>query len=357
MRYCALLLFLLFHLLLGAQNTLPPEVVESIQARIDKKHSPSFAVGIIDVDGPHYYFFGKKNYDGEPIDEHTIYEIGSISKTFTGILLAQMVKAGKVSLDDPVQKYLPESVNMPKWEGREITLGHLSDHTSSLPRLPANLQPKRMDNPYADYTVEDLYAFLNTYQLPRSIGSKYEYSNLAQGLLGHVLARSVAKSYEELMVETIAKPLGMDETKIKLDRNMQQNLAPGHQKKKIVSNWDLPTLAGAGAIRSSLHDMLIYVAANMGLKETALYPAMQLAHQPRHRKQGNNQIGLGWVTSKGKEGDIVWHNGGTGGYRTFIGFVKATGKGVVVLTNSNKGADDIGFHLLDPQVELIKVKK
>lgn len=357
MKLYSLFILLFFQISLFAQQVLPEEVAQNIQARIDNGHSPGIVVGIIDADGPHYYSFGTTSLDGEAVDEHTIYEIGSISKTFTGILLAQMVKAGKVSLDDPVQKYLPESVKMPKWEDQEITLGHLSDHTSSLPRLPSNLDPEDMTNPYADYTVEDLYAFLNGYELTREIGSEYEYSNLAQGLLGHVLARSVAKSYEELMIDSIAKPLGMTETKIVLDRAMQSQLAPGHSMGKQVPNWDLPTLAGAGAIRSSLHDMLIYLAANMGLKETSLYPAMQLSHQPRHDKAGNNQVGLAWVTSKGADGDILWHNGGTGGYRAFAGFVKETGKGVVVLTNSDKGADNIGFHLLDSQVELAKVKK
>lgn len=357
MRYCSFLFFLFFHLLLGAQITLPPEVIESIQARIDNGHSPSIAVGIIDADGPHYFLFGNKIADGDPVDEHTIYEIGSISKTFTAILLAKMVREGKVSLEDPVQKYLPESVTLPKWEDQEITLGHLSDHTSSLPRMPSNFQPADLSNPYADYTVEQMYAFLNDYQLTRAIGSQYEYSNLAQGLLGHVLARINAKSYEELMIENIAQPLGMEETRVVFNNPMRKQLAPGHNMGRQVSNWDIPTLAGAGAIRSSLHDMLIYLAANLGSKESELYPDMQLSHQARHDKAGKNQVGLGWHIAPGSEGDVIWHNGGTGGYRTFAGFVKETGKGVVVLTNSTKGADDLGFHLLNPEAELIEVKQ
>lgn len=357
MRYFSFLLLLFFQLSLSAQNTLPKKVAKNIQARIDNNHSPSIVVGIIDKKGPQYYFFGTTTIDGEPVDEHTIYEIGSISKTFTGILLAQMVKEGKVALADPVQKYLPESVKMPKWEGQEITLAQLSDHTSSLPRMPANLSPKDNANPFADYTVEDLYAFLNAYELPREIGSEFEYSNLAQGLLGHVLARVQAKSYEDLVVEMIAKPLGMNETRITFDQQMQKHLAPGHSMGRPVSNWDIPTLAGAGAIRSSLHDMLLFLEANLGLKKTALYPAMQFAHQGRHDKAGNSQVGLAWVTSKGSNGDVIWHNGGTGGYRTFAGFVKETGKGVVVLANSDMSTDDIGFYLLNPQLKLMEAKK
>ncbi|PHN03653.1 serine hydrolase [Flavilitoribacter nigricans] len=357
MRYAFLLLFFCLQSLLCAQTDLSDEVVKNIQARIDNGYSPSIAIGVIDADGPRYYTFGTATIGGEAVDEHTIYEIGSISKTFTGILLAQMVKEGKMELDDPVKKYLPESVTMPMWGEQYITLGHLSDHTSSLTRLPDNMEPADRANPYADYTVEQMYHFLKNHQLRREIGSEYEYSNLAQGLLGHVLARSAAKSYEELMLEKIAKPLGLQETTITLNPSQREQLAPGHRMGRPVSNWDIPTLAGAGAIRSSLHDMLLYLSANLGLQKSDLYPAMQLSHQARHDKAGNNRVGLGWHITEGSEGDVIWHNGGTGGYRTFAGFVNESGKGVVVLTNSTKGADDIGFHLLNPGAELIEVKK
>lgn len=354
----SLLVFgLLIHLAFAQQN-LPEDIAKSIQARIDYGHSPSIAVGIIDKDGPKYYCFGAKTAGGQPVNEHTIYEIGSISKTFTGILLAQMALDGQLKTDDPAQKYLPATVSMPVRDGKQITLGHLSDHTSGLSRLPSNMAPKDPSNPYADYTVDQMYAFLKEYDLPRDIGAQYEYSNLAQGLLGHILSLQAGSSYEALMIAKIARPLGMKETKITLDKKMKQHLAPGHSNGIQVSNWDLPTLAGAGAIRSSLHDMLRYLAANMGLKKNKLYPAMQLSHQARHDKAGGGtRVGLGWHITKGAAGDVIWHNGGTGGYRTFAGFVKETGKGVVVLTNSSKGADDIGFRLLNPEAKLKEVKK
>jgi CubicO group peptidase (beta-lactamase class C family) len=341
-----------------AQKALPAEVVTSINARISNGYSPSIAIGIIDKDGPQYYLFGTKTAVGQPVNEHTIYEIGSISKTFTGILLAQAVLDGQVKTDDPAQKYLPEGVKLPTRDGKQITLGHLSDHTSALARMPTNFAPKDPTNPYADYTVEQMYAFLNGYTLTRDIGAQYEYSNLAQGLLGHILSLKAGTSYETLMLNKIATPLGMKETKITFDEKMKQNLAMGYSQGVQVSNWDIPTLAGAGAIRSSVHDMLIYLAANMGLKKSKLYPAMQLAHQARHDKPGGGtRVGLGWHISKGAEGDVIWHNGGTGGYRTFAGYVQETGRGVVVLTNSDKGADDLGMHLLNSTAKLIEVKK
>ncbi|MEZ4991961.1 MAG: serine hydrolase [Saprospiraceae bacterium] len=337
--------------------TLSEEVAKNVDMRIENGHSPSIAIGLIDKDGPQYYFFGNTTMTGHSVTENTIYEIGSISKTFTGILLADMVQSGKMKLDDPVQQYLPESVTMPEWEGKPIVLGQLSDHTSGLPRMPDNFSPADITNPYADYTVEQMYAFLSSHTLRREMGSVYEYSNLAQGLLGHILALTAGKTYEELVIEKIAGPLGMKDTRIKLNDQQMQQLAPGHSLGAVVSNWDIPTLAGAGAIRSSLHDMLIYVSANMGLTDSPVYQAMQLSHQARHDKAGGMRVGLGWHIKKGAEGDVVWHNGGTGGYRTFAGFVPDTGRGVVVLTNSTKGADDIGFHLLDSDSDLIQPKR
>lgn len=341
-----------------AQKSLPENVVKSVEERIANGYSPSIAIGIIDRDGPQYYLFGAKTAGGLPVNEHTIYEIGSISKVFTGILLAQAVLDGKMKTDDPAQQYLPASVALPTRDGKQITLGHLSDHTSALTRMPTNFTPKDPANPYADYTVDQMYDFLKGYTLPRDIGAQYEYSNLAQGLLGHILSLHAGSSYEELMIKKIAAPLGLKETKITFDEKMKQNLAMGYSQGVQVSNWDIPTLAGAGAIRSSVHDMLIFLEANLGLKKTKLYPAMQLSHQARHDKPGGGtRVGLGWHISKGAEGDVIWHNGGTGGYRTFAGFVKETGKGVVVLTNSDKGADDLGFHLLNSAAKLIQVKK
>lgn len=350
--------FCLLANLVSAQKKLPEDIVQSILKRIEYGHTPSIVVGIIDKDGPQYYTFGTKTIGGQPVNEHTIYEIGSISKTFTALLLAQMVQEGKLKTDDAAQNYLPTVVKLPLKEGKQITLGHLSDHTSGLARMPTNFAPQDPANPYADYTVEQMYDFLNNFTLTRDIGSAMEYSNLAVGLLGQILSLKEGKSYEELIITKIASLLGMKSTKITFDKQMIKNLAMGHSNGAKVSNWDIPTLAGAGAIRSSLYDMLRYVAANMGLQKSKLQAAMQLTHQPRHDKAGGGtRVGLGWIISKGAEGDVIWHNGGTGGYRTYAGFVKETGKGVVVLTNSDKGADDIGMRILNSAAKLMVVKK
>ncbi|MBK9107582.1 MAG: serine hydrolase [Saprospiraceae bacterium] len=357
-RTAFLLAYALIFNFVFAQQKLPTEIHESILKRIEYGQLPSIVVGIVDKNGSQYYSFGNKTKGGEPVNEHSIYEIGSISKTFTAILLAQMVLEGKLKVEDLAQSYLPSNVKLPTKDGKQITLAQLSNHTSGLPRMPSHFNPKDPANPYADYTVEQMYDFLNNFKLTREIGSQYEYSNLAVGLLGHCLSLHEGKSYESLLTERITATLQMKETKITLDKRMKQNLAMGYSNGEQVSNWDIPTLAGAGAIRSSLHDMLHYVAANLGLNKSKLLPAMQLTHQVQHDKAGEGtSVGLGWHISKGAEGDIITHSGGTGGYRTFIGFVKEIGKGVVVLTNSDIGADDIGMRLLNSTAKLIEVKK
>jgi len=335
---------------------LPDDVVNSINKRIEFGLNPSVVVGIIDKDGPHYFNFGRKSENGPEANEHTIYEIGSITKVFTAILLAQQVIDGKLKLDDPIKNYLPPEVKVPQRGAKEITFGNLSDHTSGLPRMPANFAPADPGNPFADYTVDQLYSFLSGYELTRDVGSAYEYSNLAQGLLGHILALNAGLPYESLMIKTIAKPLRMEETKITLDEKMKKNLATGYNRGVEAENWDLPTLAGAGAIRSSTYDMLKFLSANLGYLKTPLETAMNKTHEVRHDKAGGMSVGLGWHIMKGKNGDVIWHNGGTGGYRAFAGFVKETGEGVVLLTNSTASVDDIGFHLLNPESALVTVK-
>jgi CubicO group peptidase (beta-lactamase class C family) len=224
----------------------------------------------------------------------------------------------------------------------------LATHTSGLPDIPSNLRPADELNPYADYTVEQMYAALEEYTLPRKPGEVYEYSNWGMGLLGHILALRSGMSYEELVVTRIANELGMPDTRITLTPRMQEHLAQGYRDKVPFPLWDIPTLAGAGALRSTARDMLTYLAANMGLQESNLYPAMQITHQVRRQvNPGKMQIGLGWHIMMMYGGQkIIEHHGGTGGYASYVGFIKEKQTGAVVLTNTYDDFDYIGFELL-----------
>ncbi len=341
---------------LYAQPILPEEVLREAEKRIADEIYPGLVIGIVDQTGSQIIAFGAKSHHGESVDEHTVFEIGSITKTFNGIMLAYLDLADSLKINDPVSKYLPDDVTMPSRDNTEITLGHLADHTSALPRLPDNMLPSNPMDPYADYSDELLYAFLSAHTLRRDIGAEYEYSNFAQGLLGHVLARRMGMSYEDLVLDLIAGPLGMQDTRIALSRRMQENLATGHHEGSHMPGWHFDAMAGAGAIRSTASDMLYYLAANLGHLESPLFPAMKLSHEQRHNKAGTISVGLGWHIIDGAYGAIYSHGGGTGGYRTFAGFVKETGRGVIVMTNTTADADDIALFLLGgiPEMRTIR---
>jgi CubicO group peptidase (beta-lactamase class C family) len=212
--------------------------------------------------------------------------------------------------------------------------------------------------------VDDLYRFLSGYTLPRDPGSEFEYSNLGGGLLGHVLACRAGMDYESLIRSRITQPLGMPDTGITLSSSrsssMEQRMATGHNAMLApVPAWDLPTLAGAGALRSSANDMLTFLEALLGYKESPLAPAMKAMLEVRRpagqtRPVDQTTIGLGWLIYSTDGREIAWHNGGTGGFRSFLAYEPEKRSGVVVLSNAFTpgGVDDIGLHLLNPKVPL-----
>ena len=336
---------------------MPPEVLstdeirEILVKRVDQqKQSVGIVVGVIDPDGRRVVAYGNlANGDPRTLDGDTIFEIGSISKVFTSLLLADMVNRKEVALDDPAAKYLPENVRMPERNGKSITLLDLSTHTSGLPPLPSNLKPE------ADYSMEDLYQFLSGYTLPRDPGSEYEYSNLGVGLLGHLLACRAGTDYESLIRSRIAQTLSMPNTGIALSSFMNQRMATGHNAMLApVADSYLPTpLAGAGALRSSANDMLTFLDAFLGYKESPLAPAMKAMLEVR-RPAGQATIGLGWIIMSAHGREIAGHGGRAGGFCSTVGYNPEERIGVVVLSNAStpSGVDDIGLHLLNPKAPL-----
>jgi CubicO group peptidase (beta-lactamase class C family) len=345
----------------SAQSPTPPDdasVKQMLVDRIDRdRQSVGIIVGLTGAGGRRIVAYGTRD-GSDPLGPHTMFEIGSISKVFTSLVLADMVRRHEVALNDPIEKYLPAGVTAPTRNGRSITLEDLATHTSGLPRLPTNMKPKDPSNPYADYSPAQLHEFLSTYTLTRDIGSQYEYSNLGGGLLGYLLSRRAGLSYEALVRERVTGPLAMPNTSIELTANQRARLAVGHNAElKPVANWDLPTLAGAGALRSCADDMLTFVEAAMGAKNTPLAPsfaAMLAARRPTGTIPGTD-VALAWHITVRNGSEVVWHNGGTGGYRSFIGYDKAAGLGVAVLSNTSTavGVDDIGMHLLNPRNPLV----
>ena len=328
-----------------------------IKWAVDNKRSPGMAVGVINADGRQVFSYGKvkDNSDAKP-DGNTLYEIGSITKTFTTLLLADMVSKGEVNLNDPISKFLPKSVKTPTRNGKEITLLDLATHTSGLPRIPNNMKPKDPNDPYADYTPDKLYDFLSHYTLTRDIGSKYEYSNLGMGLLGHILSLAAGTDYETLVKTRICEPLKMNSTEITLDADMQKRLATPYDNGNVVKNWTFSCLAPCGAIRSSVNDLLNYAAANLGLTDTKLTPAIKLTQITRDSIGPGLDIGLGWHIWKKYGRKIYWHDGNTSGYYCYIGYDLDSKTAVVVLSNSAARIDDIALHIIEPKFPLPHVK-
>jgi D-alanyl-D-alanine-carboxypeptidase/D-alanyl-D-alanine-endopeptidase len=317
-------------------------------------------LGLIERGGRRVISYGHfAKGDPRVVDGDTIFEIGSVSKIFTSLLLADMVHCNEVALDDPAATYLPAHVRMPERSGRSITLRDLSTHRSGLPSMPGNLlaqMAQRKDaRPHADYSVDDLYQFLSSYSLPRDPGSEFEYSNLGAGLLGHLLGSRAGTDYESLVRDRITQPLGMRDTGITLSSSMKRRMATGHNAMLVpVAGSDLPApLAGAGALRSSANDMLTFLEAFLGDKESALTPAMNAMFDTRCRA-GQIEMGLGWFIYSPDGREIAVHNGGTGGFRSYAGYDPKTRIGVVALANAFTaiGVDDIAIHLLNPNAPL-----
>ncbi|WP_055443247.1 serine hydrolase [Lacinutrix himadriensis] len=333
------------------------EVKDHIKARVDNHINVGIVVGVVDGDKVEYFSYGKTALEnGSDVDENSVFEIGSISKTFTTIMVADEVLKGNMKLSDPIQKFFPEGVTVPTRNNRVITVKDIATHSSGLPRMPDNFEPSNPNNPYADYTIPMAYEFMSHVELTRDIGSLYEYSNFGMGMLGHILELINDKSFEDLLVERIANVYDMKDTRVVFTDNMKAHLAKGHAKGVEVENWDLPALAGAGAIRSTASDMVKYLNANMGMTPSPMYDAMKMTHEVAYKNEAQDfSMGMAW--HYGLDDTVVWHNGGTGGYISFAGFLKGTNKGVVVLTNTQENINAIGFKLLGDTAVLEMPKK
>jgi serine-type D-Ala-D-Ala carboxypeptidase/endopeptidase len=339
------------------------EIREILADRVDvHQRSVGIVVGLIGPEGRRIVTHGRlAKGDDRILDGDTLYEIGSITKVFTALLLADMDRRGEVSVDDPVAKYLPAHISMPERNGRMITLRDLSGHRSGLPRMPTNFAPQVPGDPYVDYSVGRLYAFLSGYQLTRDIGERYEYSNLAVALLGQVLARRAGTDYETLIRARVIDPLQLASTRITLTPEMTARLAVGHDGDlEPVPNWNLATFNGSGGLRSSANDLLDFLAAFLAGRPDSLAPAMAKMLETRTPGWGPDaDFGLGWGILKSHDDEIIGHAGGTGGYQSYAAYSTRSHRGVVVLSNAQGDRDvsDIALHLLNASYSLRKLRR
>jgi serine-type D-Ala-D-Ala carboxypeptidase/endopeptidase len=342
----------------GAMDAaMPPVKAEDLEAVLDRDlaaaRTPMFrpgmlsegteagvVVGVVQHGVRRVFAFGTAKPD-------SIFEIGSISKTFTGLILARMVEAGSVKFSDPVRELLPQGA-VPKPEGEEITLLDLAIQHSGLPRMPDNFHPADPQNPYADYRAADLYRFLASHGVGKPASPQFLYSNLGVGLLGQALANRAGKNYPVLLQEEIAGPLGMKDTVVSLSEEQKLRFIQGHDgEHRPAHAWDLDALAGAGAIRSTGADMLTYLEAQLHPeKYPTLAAAIGQTHDLRSEAGPGMHIGLAWLHVE--KGGYYWHNGGTGGYSSYAFFdPKNDCAGIVLFNTTVVGsfADLLGTHV------------
>jgi serine-type D-Ala-D-Ala carboxypeptidase/endopeptidase len=311
-----------------------------------------FTIGVVDHGERLVFSYGVAKDD-------SIFEIGSMTKTFTGLLLSQMVEQGKVKFDEPVRELLPEGT-VARPAGDEITLLDLATQHSGLPRLPDNLKPADNQNPYADYTAADMYAYLKKQGAAKPAKTDFLYSNFGFGLLGQALSDRAGTSYSQLLHDEITGPLGMIDTVITLTPDQQARFISGYDgRHRPARAWDFAAIAGAGAIRSTASDMLTCLEANLhpdklpaSAATTAdgktLSAAIRQSHELRADAMAGMRIALAWLyeTDTGN----YWHNGATGAFNSFGLFNPQADYAVIVLVNTSVGkngsiADDIGRHI------------
>jgi CubicO group peptidase (beta-lactamase class C family) len=325
------------------------KVVDSVaRLYIQKTNTVGLSIGVLKGGKVSTYNYGETKAGNSQLPTtSTLFEIGSITKTFTSTLLAWYVNAGKITLNDPITKYLPDSVAANS-ALKDITLMELSNHTSGLPSLPTNFSAQQDytdANPYQNYTRQLLFTYLKKCTLNTEPGKQYAYSNLAVGLLGVILERVSGKPYEQLVSDIICKPLGIKNTVQHLYPMLATRFATvydedGHQ----TPAWDFDALAACGSLRSTINDLMIYARANMTKADSKLYKAFELTHQITYNHEP--KVGMAWhiITIKGVNYDF--HNGGTEGSSSFLAYNAEKSLAVIILSNSGASTDNTGFGIL-----------
>jgi CubicO group peptidase (beta-lactamase class C family) len=329
------------------------ERVEALAA-----HEPvlGIVVGVVGPEGRRVVAYGHPGQGhSRPLDGETAFEIGSVTKVFTALLLAEMVESGDVALTDPVAKHLP-AARIPRRNGRSITLADLATHTSALPFMPDAL-PDFSAPAATKYGAAQLYEFLARYELPCEIGTRWEYSNIGYWLLGEALAARAGTDFESLLRRRVLAPLGLHGTAVTPGPGLKATLAAGHNAvlQPVPSLSTVPVLGGmpaAGGLVSTARDMSAFLAATMGYEGSPCAAAMSaLLSTRRPTAQPGVEQALGW-TVVGGDDPLIIHDGGTLGFASSLAWDPKRRIGVVVLSNHVADVGDIARHLLRPEYPL-----
>lgn len=329
-----------------------PLVDEVVKPFLADKDYLGLTVGVVTPKSTKIYSYGKVTLGGEqrPPDGDTIFALASLTKAYAGVLLADLVRAGKIQLDDPAQKYLPAEWVLPTRDGKAVTILDLATHHSGVP-----VQPKCLNflgNPYSSLTIEKIGKDLKNTELESEPGSKFTYSNYGFGLLGHALAKAAgAESFDDALAARITGPLGMKDTRVQLNDAQKARRAAGFTKAgKPADHWEFALLEACGGLNSTIHDQVRFLSANLGLTPSPLLPSLRDSRQPRRNTERKpQQIGLGWIVMPLRpesKHSVVWHNGGTRATHSFLGLVPDAQVGVVILAGADQRIDPLALDLL-----------
>jgi CubicO group peptidase (beta-lactamase class C family) len=325
----------------GRASSLPDEseVAHVFRPLIEDGSYVGIAVGIVGPGEQKVFSFGKTNRSGNQRPSgDTVFPLASITKVFTGVLLADFVLRGRVHLDDPITKYLPPGVVRPDSPLARVTLLDLATHMSGLPKSPTNARGGEAGRFGRPYSVEEMYEFLSTYRPEHTPGTNFHYSNIGIALLGNILERVSGIPYGRLVQERICMPLGMTSTRIIPDASMNSRMAKGYGLRGNpvrLKRFDVGK--SSGGLYSTTNDMMKFLAANMGFSNAAIVPALKFAQVPRRRVPGkaNAFMGLTWHIRQVGDRQILSKNGGLAGFQSFIAFSKADGIGMIAFGNSS----------------------
>jgi CubicO group peptidase (beta-lactamase class C family) len=342
-----------------------------IKKYADSGNIPGVSVGLIKNSNTEFFNYGVIERDSKLTpNENTVYEIASVSKTFTSILLAILQKEKLLDKDDSVTKYVPELANIPDF--KKITLYHLATHTSGLPNLPtkliifnlfALLRPSSAYQELSQFTKSDLIRFFSKSKLKTEPGTEWHYSNGTVGLLGHIFELVTNSSYDDLVKSKICDALGMTNTGINLLESHKNLMASGHSYfGKKINHWVAPAIEGAAGLYSTTSDLIKFLETNLGFIDTSISSELKYCHATRFVPKLSyfmknmmmpylgielDEMALGWWVSKQNNQEILFHDGGTAGFSSFIGIEPAKKKGVVLLANKmSRQVHKLGMELL-----------
>ncbi|HVU16800.1 MAG TPA: serine hydrolase [Candidatus Didemnitutus sp.] len=338
---------------MGSSIVLSAKPPPDLQAQLDRwiVHQPGgISVAWVDADGPEFFSAGQHSAaDPRPVTPDTMFELGSITKVFTALLLAESEQQGKVNRADPAVKYLLPADDRAQAPLAKITLLSLTTHTSGLPRLPYNMgpNPDGMAQPYAEYDRAKLIDALRVHGPVAPIGLTLAYSNFGVAVLGESLASAWGTSYESALRAHVLEPLGMTATTLGMTGNAPPpDLAPGHVAGKEAPSWTFQAFAPAGALRSSARELAKFLAFCLHPDGNSLRPALAATLQPQHEADDAGQIGMGWFLTTSSDRTVIWHNGATAGTLSVVAFCPKTGTAVAILANESKNPLPLGFELL-----------